>query len=223
MRNWTRSSISSHRKQITHLSPYKHPQRSSCRTTIWGPNPHAMSPSKPTTSPIRVPDRSTRSSPGLRWTYHAHESIGRIKAPAYSTSDYRDDGFRLPDQLSSLSPTFGPRRGIVPVGTVERRRSGVLFNHSCPSGTPEGTEDKVGPSGYFGDTAADVNIPRPARRSRDTVRRVLWEAARVKIEWNFNDWVDRLGAAAGKEGIEETWRQVVKLLNDTLAFSTSKT
>jgi hypothetical protein len=103
------------------------------------------------------------------------------------------------DQLSPLSPTFGPRRGDYFSGTVSRRRSmppgtPMLFSHEAPIG--EVAEKRV-------------------LLSTVTERRIQWEAAWVEIERDLEAWVGRF--EVGKElcGDErengEVWEELVEL------------
>jgi hypothetical protein len=131
------------------------PQRKD--SAIQMPDDQTRSPCRSTTSqamtyPAPVPDRAIESLPAFQWELDEDES-------GHSTPNYGEGGFRLPEPLSPLSPTFGPRKGSVPIGTVARRRSGsVAFNCSL-------SEDS-------GPVTGDMNL----------TKRMLWLAAWLEIE-----------------------------------------
>lgn len=53
----------------------------------------------------------------------------KVDVSACATQNYED----YTSQLSPLSPTFGPRKGSIPTGTVTRRRSSASANSVLPA------------------------------------------------------------------------------------------
>ncbi|PSN61971.1 hypothetical protein BS50DRAFT_134424 [Corynespora cassiicola Philippines] len=113
------------------------------------------------------------------------------------------------DDLSPLTPTFGPRRGLVISGTTARRRSSAQFTALPPQDAAQAAELDFSSAYFFAPKARDA---RPAMEAVEYVpqRRAVWEAEWAQIEGRLEDWADRF--AEGVEGSKaELWRELVRL------------
>ncbi|KAF1950168.1 hypothetical protein CC80DRAFT_246243 [Byssothecium circinans] len=143
-----------------------------------------------------------------------HSPFSRV--PSFNTSDERS---HLPSPVSPLSPTFGPRRGLIPSGTVARRCSSIPFNECIPDNQAPGSAENA--AGALADTTAPVSTDdiTPALNINGALgseinplkeRRVLWEAAWKEIEAHFEEYVGRFGNGCDGEGKEGLWRLLVE-------------
>ncbi|KAF2451193.1 hypothetical protein P171DRAFT_478245 [Karstenula rhodostoma CBS 690.94] len=131
-------------------------------------------------------DTKTFERPGTRClgTRSPHSSA---RKDSHSTSR---------DKLSPLAPTFGPRRGIVPSGTLDRRRRGpryVPFVDQRLLATP-GIRDVEPPMGD-----AKQIVPVAIVISGDEGRRAVWEPG-----WGYVE----VDPASSAEDIEEAVEEV---------------
>jgi len=126
-----------------------------------------------------------------------------------------DGGFRLPEQLSPLSPTFGPRKGSIPIGTVARRKpDSVAFNNISSDEIPDGAQDE--PESYTSpkDTATNENHSGAVTEDINMMRRMLWVAAWLEVERHLEHWVFKFGRVWKERGNRELWREMIKLQNE---------
>jgi len=165
---------------------------------------------------IGTPSQSISSSPtlisstSLNYKHteggNSRTMLTKLKIPhSYDTNEVIEKSSS--DMLSPLSPTFGPRKGVVLSGTVERRRSmpcNLLTNQNK--------------------SESDVHISRlhrsghPANEIRDTEQRILWEAAWIEIEKNLDVYVDKFTQARPQNSVintvEEVWTEIVILMDE---------
>ncbi|KAF2263337.1 hypothetical protein CC78DRAFT_581621 [Lojkania enalia] len=93
--------------------------------------------------------------------------------------------------ISPLSPTFGPRRGALLTGTVNRRRS---IPHSPIHNLRNGN-----------------NIETKSLVLRDWEKRVLWESAWIHIEEHLEEYAGRFGVIDEGREKENVWEELVGL------------
>lgn len=124
------------------------------------------------------------------------------------------DGFKHDERLSPLSPTFGPRKGVVPSGTLKRRRTSVpIAGWLCdetPSTflsqdhRPPQPSTNPGPDPEFQGVSANAK----------TEDRIIWEAAWTEIEKNMDNYMGKFMDArtCGRNGEnQELWKQLIGL------------
>jgi hypothetical protein len=106
------------------------------------------------------------------------------------------------DKLSPLSPTFGPRKGLVPSGTVARKRHGpryvaVPFVEQRLLTVP-GVRDIEPHPARAG--KAGVGMPAMIVVYGDEERRVLWGIGRGFLEKDVKITAENLEEAVEEEG-----------------------
>lgn len=153
--------------------------------------------STPSTDPLRRPHRNTIS-----------ELVSAQRSP-HSRSGSGTGVAREP-KVSPLSPTFGPRRGEVPSGTMERRRASLPSNCYNPStcATPKNLAD----GGERNKEDAHKHDHMDIGVGQGSVeKRILWDAAWRQIEGNFEEYVGRFdGDVDG--GKQLVWDQILALV-----------
>jgi hypothetical protein len=123
-------------------------------------------------------------------------------------------GTQKADQLSPLSPTFGPRKGSVPVGTVQRRKSTAAPSPCLPNDRlSKKALNETGSCRSHQHYIFDQEAHGMSEQQRHTsTQRSLWEAAWLEIERNLEDWMDRFSVETGQErDIWELWRELVEM------------
>ncbi|PVI03198.1 hypothetical protein DM02DRAFT_265231 [Periconia macrospinosa] len=154
----------------------------------------------PTNTPAASPPQIDPSRPPHRNTIT--ELVSSQRNPQLCSSN---EGIPLQAlEVSPLSPTFGPRRGEIPSGTLERRRASLPTNQFDPSTYPTFEQ----PSEDLGhDTKARQNIQSMADWGTGGEKRILWEAAWKEIEGNFEDYFGRFSGDDG--GKESLWDRIL--------------
>ncbi|KAF2645703.1 hypothetical protein P280DRAFT_127878 [Massarina eburnea CBS 473.64] len=143
--------------------------------------------------------RNTTTELGVSKRYTQHDGNNRLL---------------LPSPVSPLSPTFGPRRGLIPSGTTDRRRSSVPEAQAAKGVNNEAEGDRAATA--MSSLALTVGVDEDTSRNRE--KRVLWEAAWKEIEGHFEEYVGRFGVGEGEgrdaEGKENLWGMLVELRNE---------
>jgi hypothetical protein len=124
----------------------------------------------------------------------------------------RDNAFQIPAQVSPLSPTFGPRRGVVPTGTVERRRPSLPLVHIPSSRILHDTESVSGSSDAFGGAGHSEPPPGAVNRSGGMAKTVSWEAAPVNVHDLKNRVYESTGVLDQRKN-KEIWKELIDLNN----------
>ncbi|KAH7130451.1 hypothetical protein B0J11DRAFT_577984 [Dendryphion nanum] len=124
-----------------------------------------------------------------------------IQPPGSSDQPPSTQPFNLssPINISPLSPTFGPRKGHIPTGTVARRRS---LSQAVPRDTH--TASAANAEGGSSD----------GMRGDEFQRRLQWEAAWVWIERNLEEYVRKFEGKDGDEGRKDVWEELIRVMGE---------
>lgn len=148
-------------------------------------------------------------SESMKKTKHARHTsaidthpIVRIPSKHCDTTTSWSPNFEF-SPLSPLSPTFGPRMGHIPSGTVVRRRS-------LPNNGVDNTHSAF----------VDNNVQRHSvARKLDWERRVQWEAAWAWIEQHLGTYAEGFAASPNTYGTsQEIWEELVRLKKEAAAL-----
>lgn len=169
-------------------------------------------------SSSRPPSRRARNNSEL---HNIEEGIGdalaKLNTSGLHSRGHSENGFQLPGQLSPLSPTFGPRRGHVQIGTLERRRASVPANvYMSQNRTPTSPACAKRPP-YSASLPAGSHCL--VKSSWEAEQRILWEAAWTEIERNLEAYARRFedgNSDLDERDNDDVWRELVNLRNDKM-------
>jgi len=158
------------------------------------PSPHTTALAMPIPRPPSLSRRSRNND----------ENAGTLDRPGKGSPQskaHRDRQSTPRNQLSPLSPTFGPRKGLVPSGTVDRRRRvprylPIVDQHIL---------QKPGVCHIELVSASSINTNEPVPNMivifrEDDLRDVLWEPGWSYIEGNGYPCAEKYEEAV-EEGI----------------------
>ncbi|KAJ4301808.1 hypothetical protein N0V90_003902 [Kalmusia sp. IMI 367209] len=171
-------------------------------------------------SPMPAPVPTPASRPLYRRARYSDEGIGialeRLNTSGLYSGEEKPRRFSLPEKLSPLSPTFGPRKGLVPAGTIQRRRS-VPFKTVNTEGNnlvkPAASDT---PSYSTGTSDFKWATPVVQRKPGRPEKKILWQAVWAEIERNLDIYTKNFEPNQ-HEGVppkEEIWIDLIIMLRE---------
>lgn len=155
--------------------------------------------------------------------------LGMIQTKTPLRREHSDgDQYSRPHEVSPLSPTFGPRKGLVLSGTVDRRRS-------IPRYSPTTDQHTLIEAGYRSVSPHSAPLMNTRRSTPITnfhkilesrsmgfeEKKMIWEAAWAEIERSLPTYAERFEesrSVSTKPKKEEIWTELITLLGDRRAL-----